>query len=131
MEVIATIRKTTVTEVPVAINAKDLSEAVAQANGAAAVMANDVGEGHATVERIQDVQSGRVIFAKPSTASPKPGHMEVVWRMQVAAEDHDHAASIARVLQADPYALVSVFEVTDALGVHKIVNLHHNGDLLH
>lgn len=131
MEVIATIRKTTVSEVPVTINAKDLSEAIAQANGAAAVMASAAGDGQATVERIQEAQSGRLLFAKPNVASPQPGHMEVVWRMQVAAQDHDHAASIARILQADPSALVSVFEVTDAFGVHKTVNLHHNGDLLH
>ena len=129
MEVIATIRKTTVSEVLVTVNAEDLSEAITLANGAAAGMAT--GESQATVARIQEAQSGRLLFMKPGTSGPQPGQMEVVWRMQVAAEDHDHAASIARVLQADPSALVSVFEVTDAFGVHRTVNLHHVGDFLH
>lgn len=137
MKVIATIRRTIVTDVPVTLSVADPAGAVAEAIKAArALQIGENGEvdlrAEAVVQRVEDAGTGKLIFEnREEQPSIAPGFLEVVWRAQVRAEDHDHAASIARILQADPESPMSVFEVTDSAGARRVVNLQDMGTYVH
>lgn len=128
---VAMIRRIHVVDVPVTVSGDNTSELMAEARRAAAVL-KDAPEGEtAGIEtRVLSVEGadGTQLHKAPV------GMYEVVWKMTVpvsqgmTAED---AASIARVVQADPASPMSVFFVRDERGNETSVNLAMTGAHLH
>jgi hypothetical protein len=138
MKVIATIRRVVVSDIPVTIVTDDASSAIAEAQRAARALQIEDGDcaglsADTQVLKIEDAASGQVLVQgrEPAVSEIAPGFMEVVWKAQLRADDHDQAACLARILQADPASPMSVFQVTDSKGTSKSVNLQDAGALVH
>ena len=128
MNYIAKFRTFSSTELDVPIIADGPAEAIREATNAGNALR------HGTLDvRLVSIsdKAGKTVLRPTTSSELAPGWSEVVWRMRFKTEDHEEAACLARISQADPVSLGSVFEVHSADGRVSNIDLQSVGSLPH
>lgn len=123
----AKLRTLASSELTVPIAANSLSDALKAAEATRRSLASAACD--VRLVSIEDATGKALIW--PSLDDLPRGWSEVTWRARYPTEDAEEAAALARIQQANPASLLSVFEVRDSSGNVRKIDLQSPSDFAH